>query len=307
MIRISDIMTADPVVISPERKISQAIQLMNVNKIGGLPVVKDNKLVGVITSRDLRAVDPNEQVRNLMTKEVVTVKPDTLLWRAQELLEENEIERLVVINHRNEVIGIITKTTLMAEYWRYWDPLTRLPRGEMMVKKGGEILEQGFEVSVIFFDMDNFGLIDKEHGHIQGDNILQQVAMLLRKKIVYDRDDFLCRYAGDEFAVISSRTLPEAIELAEEMIKGVKEYSWPEGMVVSCSAGVAGGRRKSIRTQRPDLTICQLINLASLASTRAKRENKPVVVAERLECGCIDKNSLEGNSQVNPFTILSSK
>lgn len=306
MIRISDIMTVDPVVISPERRISQAIQLMNVNKIGGLPVVKDNKLVGVITSRDLRAVDPNKQVGDLMTKEVITVKPDTPLWQAQELLADNEIERLVVINDRAEVIGIITKTTLMAEYWRYWDPLTRLPRGEMMVKKGAEILEEGFEVSVIFFDLDNFGLIDKEHGHIQGDNILQQVAGLLRNKIVHDRDDFLCRYAGDEFAVISSRTLSEAIELAKEMIKSVKEYSWPVGMAVSCSAGVAGGRRKAIRDQRPDLTICQLINLASLASTRAKRENEPVVVAERLECGSAD-HSGNGNSPANPFAAFSSK
>ena len=244
MIRISDIMTVDPVVISPERRISQAIQLMNVNKIGGLPVVKDDKLVGVITSRDLRAVDPNKLVGDLMTKEVITVKPDKPLWQAQELLAENEIERLVVVNDRAEVIGIITKTTLMAEYWRYWDPLTRLPRGEMMVKKGAEILEQGFEVSVIFFDLDNFGLIDKEHGHIQGDNILQQVAGLLRNKIAPDRDDFLCRYAGDEFAVISSRTLPEAIELAKEMVKSVKEYSWPVGMAVTCSAGSGDAGRR---------------------------------------------------------------
>lgn len=306
MIKISDIMTVDPVVISPERRVSQAIRLMNVNKIGGLPVVKDDKLVGVITSRDLRAVDPNKLVGDLMTKEVITVKPDTPLWQAQELLAENEIERLVVVNDRAEVIGIITKTTLMAEYWRYWDPLTRLPRGEMMVKKGAEILEQGFEVSVIFFDLDNFGLIDKEHGHIQGDNILQQVAVLLNNKIAPDRDDFLCRYAGDEFAIISSRTLSEAIELAKEMVKSVKEYSWPVGMAVSCSAGVAGGRRKTSRDQRPDLTICQLINLASLASTRAKRENKPVVVAERLECGSAD-HSGNGDSPANPFSAFSSQ
>ena len=306
MIKISDIMTVDPVVISPERRVSQAIRLMNVNKIGGLPVVKDDKLVGVITSRDLRAVDPNKLVGDLMTKEVITVKPDTPLWQAQELLAENEIERLVVVNDRAEVIGIITKTTLMAEYWRYWDPLTRLPRGEMMVKKGAEILEQGFEVSVIFFDLDNFGLIDKEHGHIQGDNILQQVAVLLNNKIAPDRDDFLCRYAGDEFAIISSRTLSEAIELAKEMVKSVKEYPWPVGMAVSCSAGVAGGRRKTSRDQRPDLTICQLINLASLASTRAKRENKPVVVAERLECGSAD-HSGNGDSPANPFAAFSSQ
>ena len=299
-------MTVDPVVISPERRVSQAIRLMNVNKIGGLPVVKDDKLVGVITSRDLRAVDPNKLVGDLMTKEVITVKPDTPLWQAQELLAENEIERLVVVNDRAEVIGIITKTTLMAEYWRYWDPLTRLPRGEMMVKKGAEILEQGFEVSVIFFDLDNFGLIDKEHGHIQGDNILQQVAVLLNNKIAPDRDDFLCRYAGDEFAIISSRTLSEAIELAKEMVKSVKEYSWPVGMAVTCSAGVAGGRRKASRDQRPDLTICQLINLASLASTRAKRENEPVVVAERLECGRAD-HSGNGDSPANPFAAFSSQ
>jgi len=304
-------MTADPVIISPERKISQAIQLMDVNRIGGLPVVRDHKLVGVITSRDLRAVDPNQQVKDLMTKDVITVKPETPLWLAQDLLEKNRIERLVVVNQKHEVVGVVTKTTLMAEYWRYWDPLTRLPRGEIMVKKGEELLEQGIEVSIIFFDLDNFGQIDKEHGHIQGDNILQRVAMLLKNKISQDLDDFLCRYAGDEFAVISSRTLQEAIGLAEIMIKSVGNYSWPAGMTVTCSAGVAGGRRKAPRSERPEVTICQLINLASLASTRAKREHKSVVVAERLECGPIEEGRNgkrpSGNNQVNnPFGAISS-
>lgn len=293
MLKVRDIMTPDPEVISPDQTAEEANRLLEARKIGSLPVVEDGRLVGILTSRDLRLSHPNRLVADLMTRNVITVSPETSLWEAQEILGQHGIERLVVVDKNGRVVGIVTETVILGKFWRYWDPLTRLPRSEILHKKGENLLQEGKEISLIFLDLDNFGAIDKEHGHVIGDNILQVVASIFAKCIDRERD-FLCRYAGDEFAVLSTRTLREAVALAGEMVSALEEHQWAPGILISSSAGVAGGRRKGGRGERPDLVISELINLASLASTRAKKEKKRVAVAGRIEWETVDnpaKNS----------------
>lgn len=293
MLKVMDIMTPEPQVISPDQTAEEANRLLEARKIGSLPVVDDGRLVGILTSRDLRLSHPNRLVADLMTRNVITVNPETTLWEAQEILKQHGIERLVVVDKDRRVVGIVTETIILGKFWRYWDPLTRLPRSDIFHKKGESLLKEGKEISLIFLDLDDFGAIDKEHGHVIGDNILKLVASLFAKRIDIKRD-FLCRYGGDEFAVLSIRTLSEAVTLAGELVSSLGEHQWSPGILISCSAGVAGGRRRGGRGERPDLVISELINLASLASTRAKKEKKPVSVAGRIECETADnlaKNS----------------
>ena len=279
---VGEIMTREPIMISPEDSVRQAAELMESYKIGGLPVVEGGRLVGIITSRDVRRSHPNRLVADAMTKEVVAVPCTCSLWEAKELLERHGIERLVVVDGEYPV-GVVTKSYLCAELGKHIDALTGLPQAEFLQRKAVELLQDGKEISIIFLDLDNFGAVDKELGHVMGDKVICRVAQVL-DSVVEREIDFLCRYAGDEFGVVTIRPVEEARKLALQMLETLSEERWPLGIKVGASAGVAGGRRASPREGYSKIhTVAELINMASLASTKAKKEGKRVVVAGEME------------------------
>lgn len=282
MFSIGDIMTRNLLTIGPGESVEHAAALMNQHRIGGLPVVEDRRLVGIITSRDVRCSHFNRLVADAMTKQVVVVSMECSLWEAKEILEQHAIERLVVAKEGRPV-GIVTKSQLYAELGKHIDALTGLDRAEFLQRKASEFLQDKKEIAIIFLDLDNFGEIDKELGHVLGDKILQQVAQVL-KSVVEDGVDYLCRYAGDEFAVVTVRSLEEAKKLALRMVIALTEESWPHGLKVTGSVGIAGGRRRRSRCDGNEVyAVSDLINMASLASTKAKKEKKPIVVAGLVE------------------------
>lgn len=282
MLNVGEIMSTNMVTTGPAESVGRAAAVMNKLKIGGLPVVEEGRLVGIITSRDVRRSHPNRLVADAMSKGVITVPPECSFWGAKELMELHGIERLVVVKD-GRAVGIVTKSLLYAEIGKHVDVLTGLNRAEFLQHKAAELLRGGQEIAIIFIDLDDFGAIDKKYGHIVGDEILRQVGSLL-KSIIEDELDYLCRYAGDEFAVLTVRPLEEAKKLSLRMVSALAGESWPHGMKVTGSAGVAGGRRSQVREETNNIySVRELINLASLASTKAKRENRPVVVAGWVE------------------------
>jgi len=269
--------------IEPLASVGRAALIMECYRIGSLPVVEKGKLVGIITSRDIRRSHPNRLVADAMTREVITIPPTVSLTEAQKLMAKYKIERLVVAREK-DVIGIVTYAHIMAEIGRYTDSLTGLNKAEIFYEKALELLKEGREIAVVFLDLDNFGLINKEYGHIYGDNVLRQTALILNNLIDMNKETS-CRYAGDEFALVTTRTLAEAEKLALQMVQSIANENWPGKIKVTISAGVAGGRRAIIRAADEDsgYIVKNLINMASLASTRAKNLNKPVVVVEAIE------------------------
>jgi IMP dehydrogenase len=104
-------MIQDPVTLSVDSKISDALDLMKQHKIGGIPVIDAaKKLVGIVTNRDLRfQKDITIPVKEVMTSEnIITTKEGTSLETAREILQEYKIEKLPVVNENNELIGLIT-------------------------------------------------------------------------------------------------------------------------------------------------------------------------------------------------------
>lgn len=103
-------MIADPVTISPDITIAQARDIMQRYQISGLPVTKDGKLVGILTNRDLRFEKrPDRLVSEVMTKDrLVTARPDVNLETAKELLHQHRIEKLLVVDERMQLKGLIT-------------------------------------------------------------------------------------------------------------------------------------------------------------------------------------------------------
>lgn len=104
-------MILDPVTLSEEALVSDALQLMKENKIGGIPVVDDGHILkGIVTNRDLRfEKNHNRPIREVMTSEnVITTSEDTSLSIAEDILQENKIEKLPVVDANNKLIGLIT-------------------------------------------------------------------------------------------------------------------------------------------------------------------------------------------------------
>ena len=104
-------MISNPITLSPEKKVSDALNIMRQYHISGIPIVqKDGKLVGIVTNRDLRFVKKMEiPLKDVMTKdELVTVPEGTNLDKAEETLHQHRIEKLLVVDKKGTLKGLIT-------------------------------------------------------------------------------------------------------------------------------------------------------------------------------------------------------
>lgn len=101
----------DPVTVTPDMKVRDAIALQRQHGISGLPVVEGRKLVGIVTNRDLRFEDRLDQpLRNIMTPQdrLVTMKEGATLDEAQALMHKHRLERVLIINDAFELRGLAT-------------------------------------------------------------------------------------------------------------------------------------------------------------------------------------------------------
>jgi IMP dehydrogenase len=103
-------MIVDPITMSPNDKIEDAVKLMAYYKISGVPITENGRLVGILTNRDLRFETRfHLPIREVMTKEnLVTVPVGTTLEEAQRLLHKHRIEKLLVVDKNQNLKGLIT-------------------------------------------------------------------------------------------------------------------------------------------------------------------------------------------------------
>ena len=104
-------MILDPITLNEKAIIGDALRLMSENKIGGIPVInKEKKLKGIITNRDLRfEKDLKKKISEVMTsKNLVTAKEDVDLFKAESILQNHKIEKLLVTDENNILVGLIT-------------------------------------------------------------------------------------------------------------------------------------------------------------------------------------------------------
>ncbi len=100
----------DPFFLSPEHTLQDADELMGKFKISGVPITVDNKLVGILTNRDLRfEVDFTKKIKEVMTSEnLVTAREGITLDEAQEILRKHKIEKLPLVDEDGNLKGLIT-------------------------------------------------------------------------------------------------------------------------------------------------------------------------------------------------------
>ena len=103
-------MIVDPITMAPHQRVQEALDVMSRYRISGIPITEGPKLVGILTNRDLRFVtDVQQPIADLMTKDkLITVSEGTGLDEAQQLLHTHRIEKLLVVDERFHLKGLIT-------------------------------------------------------------------------------------------------------------------------------------------------------------------------------------------------------
>ncbi|MBF0203214.1 MAG: IMP dehydrogenase [Desulfamplus sp.] len=103
-------MIVDPITISPEASIASVLEIMSKYRISGIPVTEGDKLVGIVTNRDLRfETELQKPARDVMTKEnLVTVREGCSLEESKKMLHEHRIEKLLVVDKAGKLTGLIT-------------------------------------------------------------------------------------------------------------------------------------------------------------------------------------------------------
>jgi len=108
--RSVSVMIPDPITMEPDQKISEALEIMKKYNITGIPITQKKKLVGILTNRDLRfEKNLNKKISSLMTQEdLVTIPEGTPLSKSKEILHDNRIEKLLVVDKKGHLKGLIT-------------------------------------------------------------------------------------------------------------------------------------------------------------------------------------------------------
>ncbi|MDY7231128.1 IMP dehydrogenase [Hyalangium rubrum] len=102
-------MVIDPVTTEPDVPLSRALELMRQHGVSGIPVTKGKKLVGIVTSRDVRfETNLSQKVEQMMTRKLITGREGITQAEAQELLHKHRIEKLLIVNEEYELKGLIT-------------------------------------------------------------------------------------------------------------------------------------------------------------------------------------------------------
>src|SRR5437870_5425741 len=159
-------MIVDPVTIAPDKRISDALEVMRRYRISGVPVTQNGKLVGILTNRDLRFETRTDvPISEVMTKEnLITVPVGTTLEQAEEILHRHRVEKLLVVDDQYMLKGLITVKDIQKKL--KYPNAAKDPHGRLRVGAAigatGDFLERAQELAKAKVDL---LAIDTAHGH----------------------------------------------------------------------------------------------------------------------------------------------
>jgi IMP dehydrogenase len=161
---------SDPVTLSPNATIGEALRIMKENKIGGIPIVDNNhKLVGILTNRDLRfETNYKAPVSSIMTKENLFTAPEgTDLKKAEQLFKQTKVEKLPIINKQGKLTGLFTYSDILK--LKSHPNAVKDSKGRLLVGAGVGITKDILQrvEALSSFDVDIIAL-DSAHGHTKG-------------------------------------------------------------------------------------------------------------------------------------------
>ena len=162
-------MIVDPITIEPEQRVYEALELMNRYRISGVPVVKNKKLVGILTNRDLRfETDLEQPVANVMTHEnLITVSSTQIsLEDSKKLLHKHRIEKLLVVDEDYNLTGLITIKDI--EKIKKYPLASKDSLGRLRVGAAVGIVDREARIDALLAAGADVVVIDTSHGHSAG-------------------------------------------------------------------------------------------------------------------------------------------
>src|SRR5579871_5859694 len=173
-------MIMDPITLSPDHKIADALEMMRRYKISGVPVTKNKKLVGILTNRDLRFETRTDiLISKIMTKDnLITVPVGTTLEEAEKILHEHRVEKLLVVDDKYNLKGLITVKDIQKKL--KYPNAAKDSQGRLRVGAAigatGDFLERAQELVEAKVDV---LAIDSAHGH--STKVLEAVRLVKSK------------------------------------------------------------------------------------------------------------------------------
>ena len=163
-------MIIDPITIEKDKTVKDALELMSEYKIGGIPVVdQQKKLIGIVTNRDLRfETQMKRKISEVMTSEnLITTKQTVGLERAAEILQKHKIEKLPVVDENNQLVGLITYKDITKAQSR--PNSCKDDFGRLRVAAGVGVTKDSLEriYALVGSGVDAV-VIDTAHGHSKG-------------------------------------------------------------------------------------------------------------------------------------------
>jgi IMP dehydrogenase len=161
-------MILDPITLTPDQPIGEALRVMEHYKISGIPLVKGTQLIGIITNRDLRFEDNLERpISDLMTKDnLITAPEGTTLDHAKQILQKHRIEKLLIVDKKNNLKGLITVKDIQKKA-KYPDAC-KDTHGRLRVGAAIGVGKTALERAEILIDSKvDVIVIDTAHGHSQ--------------------------------------------------------------------------------------------------------------------------------------------
>ena len=194
---------ADPVTLPPDAPIERARELMQVHRISGIPIVvggAGGRVVGILTSRDLKFVEGGGTVDEVMTREaLVTAPPDTDLERARQILHEAKVEKLLLVDEEQRLHGLITIRDL--DNLKRFPDANLDPKGRLVAGAAVCVFDDERVACLVDAHVDVL-VVDTAHGH--SDNVMSAVK---RYKSAHPNVDIV---AGNVATSEATRALVEA-------------------------------------------------------------------------------------------------
>jgi len=162
-------MILKPVTLGPENKLSEAMEMMGRFRISGIPIVSGEKLVGILTNRDLRfTVDLDQSINTLMTsKDLVTAPVGTSLKEAESILQKHRIEKLLVVDDTGRLQGLITVKDIQKK--RMFPDACKDKHGRLRVGAAIGVGDKELDRAAILIEAGaDVLVVDTAHGHSEG-------------------------------------------------------------------------------------------------------------------------------------------
>jgi len=202
-------MILKPVTLGPDNKLSEALDMMSRYRISGIPIVSGEKLVGILTNRDLRfTTNLDQPIEKLMTKKnLVTAPVGTSLKEAESILQKHKIEKLPVVDENGRLTGLITVKDIQKKMM--FPSACKDEHGRLRVGAAIGVGEEGLVRAEALIEAGvDVIIIDTAHGHSEG--VMKAV------------ENFKKRFSNVDLIAGNIGTADAAKDLIDRGVDGVK-------------------------------------------------------------------------------------